>query len=253
MEMRYLQSRLRRAVDDYGMINSGDRIAVGLSGGKDSMTLLAGLAGLKKYYGSRFELIALTLDMGFSQDEDFTLQREFCERHGVNLTVKKTEIGPIIFDVRKEQNPCALCAKMRRGALANLAIELDCNKIALGHHMDDAIETMMLSLFYEGRINCFSPVTYLSNTKITTIRPLIYVEEADIRAFVKKHDVPVYQNPCCANGTTKRQYIKELLLKLEDDMPGLRSRVFGAIQRAEINGWQVESKGRKQPSVDVEE
>lgn len=246
MEMRYLQSRLRRAVDDYNMIAEGDRIAVGLSGGKDSMTLVAGLAGLRRYYDKPFELIALTLDLGFAEGGDFSAQEAFCKELGVPMLLKKTEIGPIIFDVRKEQNPCALCAKMRRGALANFAIEQGCNKIALGHHMDDAIETLMLSLFYEGRISCFSPVTYLSNTKLTTIRPLIYLEEKDIRAFVKKNAVPVYSNPCCANGATKRQYVKELLRGLEEDMPGLRDRMFGALQRSEIDGWMPSSKGRKQ-------
>ncbi|HWQ51899.1 MAG TPA: ATP-binding protein [Terriglobales bacterium] len=246
MEMRYLQSRLRRAVDDYNMIAPGDRVAVGLSGGKDSMTLVAGLAGLRKYYDKPFELIALNLDPGFAGEDDFSAQAAFCESYGVPLHIKKTEIGPIIFDIRKEQNPCSLCAKMRRGALANFATLHGCNKIALGHHMDDAIETLMLSLFFEGRISCFSPVTYLSNTKLTTIRPLIYLEEKDTKAFVKKNAVPVYMNPCCANGKTKRQYVKELLRTLEEDMPGLRERMFGALQRSEIDGWLPASKGRKQ-------
>ncbi len=245
MDDRFLQSRIRRAVDDYDMIREGDKVAVGLSGGKDSMTLLAGLAGLRRYYSKKFELIALTLDMGFEDGGDFELQREFCDKHNVPLIVKKTEIGPIIFDVRKETNPCALCAKMRRGALANLAIEHGCKKVALGHHMDDAVETLMLSLFYEGRLSCFSPVTYLSNTDITTIRPLIYLEEHNIKSYVKKQDVPIYFNPCCANGATKRQYMKELIIKLSEDMPGVKDRIYGAIQRAELSGWHVASKGRK--------
>ncbi len=243
--LRQLQSLMRRAIADYDMISPGDSIAVGLSGGKDSLTLLAGLAALRRYYPHPFTLRALTLDLGFDPAADFSGLAAFCEALSVPFTLKSTEIGRIVFDIREEKNPCSLCAKMRRGALNDLAKELGCNKLALGHHFDDAVETLFLNLFYEGRLGCFSPVTYLSRADLTVIRPMIYVEERQIRALVRRESYPVYHNPCCADGATKRQEVKELLRRLERDNPGLRERAMGALQRAGLDGWREPLVGRK--------
>ena len=243
--MRQLQSLMRRAIADYEMIAPGDRIAVGLSGGKDSLALLDGLAALRRYYPVPFSLCAITLDLGFEKEADFSAVEAFCAARGVPFVLRRTQIAEIVFDVRKEKNPCSLCAKMRRGALHELAVQQGCNKLALGHHFDDAVETLFLNLFYEGRLGCFSPVTWLSRAQLTTIRPMIYVEERDIRALVKREGYPVYHNPCCADGSTKRQEIKELLERLERENPGLRLRAMGALQRAGLDGWHEPQLGRQ--------
>lgn len=202
--IRRILSYARRAVDDYGMINEGDRVAVGVSGGKDSLALLCSLANLKKFYPVQFEIEAITLDPGFylagmgnAEDirNDYEKIAELCRQLNVNFTLVDTEIAKIIFDVRKEKNPCSLCARMRRGALHDTAKSLGCNKIALGHHFDDAVETFMMNLFNEGRVGCFSPVTYLDRKDITLIRPLVYVPEKDIRYFVNHSDLPVSHSP----------------------------------------------------------
>jgi tRNA(Ile)-lysidine synthase TilS/MesJ len=225
-------------VDDYEMIHEGDKIAVGISAGKDSLTLLHALAGLRRFYPKRFELVAITVDMGF-EGMDFTPIPELCERLDVPYIIAKTEISRIIFDVRKEKNPCSLCAKMRRGALHNAAKEAGCNVVALGHHFDDVVETFMLNLLYEGRIGCFQPVTYLSRKDITVIRPMIYMPEKDIRYFANRVSLPVVKSTCPADGNTERESMKQLLHTLERENKGLRYRIFGALQRGNIDGFKA--------------
>lgn len=219
------------------MIQPGDRIAVGVSGGKDSLTLLCALAALRRFYPNPFEVEAITLDMGFPGC-DFSGIDALCRQLEVPYTVITTDIAPVIFDIRKESNPCSLCAKMRRGALHDGALQKNCKKVALGHHFDDTVETFFLSLFFEGRINCFSPVTYLDRKGITLIRPMLYLKESEIIHLKEKYQLPVVHNPCPADGYTKRQYIKETLRQLEHENPGLRDRLFGAVQRSQLPGWQ---------------
>jgi len=238
--MKRILSYVRRAIEDYNMIEEGDRIAIGVSGGKDSLTLLCALKELQRFYPKKFELEAITLDMGF-KDADFSKVQKMCEKIGVNYTVKPTNIAEIVFDIRKEKNPCSLCAKLRQGALHNAALELGCRKVALAHHFDDVLETFFLSLFFEGRINCFSPVTYLDKKDIYLIRPMIYTPEKDIKGLVKRMNFPVVFNPCPANGHTKRQYMKDLIRQLNKENKGLKKRIFGAIQRSEIDGWNIPS------------
>ena len=238
MDTRRLLSYVRRAVDDYEMITEGDRICVGISGGKDSLALLAGLANLRYFYPKKFELVALTVDMGFD-GVDFSEIDALCRALNVPYHVKKTEIAQIIFDIRKEKNPCSLCAKMRRGVLHSTAKELGCNKIAFGHHFDDVVETFMLNLFHEGRIGCFQPVTYLSRADITLIRPLIYMPEKDVRYFASRENLPVVKSPCPADGHTEREEMKKMLDTLERQHKGLRHRIFGAICRGEIDGFKL--------------
>lgn len=246
-------SYVRRAVDDYEMIREGDRIAVGVSAGKDSLTLLCALAELRRFYPKKFELIAVTVDMGF-EGADFSAIEALCRELDVPYHIIPTQISKIIFDVRKEKNPCSLCAKMRRGALYRGAKELGCTSVALGHHFDDVVETFMLNLFYEGRIGCFQPITYLSNTDIYMIRPMIYMPEKDVRYFSCKVSLPVMKSPCPADGNTEREEMKQLLAKLERENKGLRYRIFGAIQRGEIDGFKMMGKmqGMKQYENDDE-
>lgn len=245
---RRMLSYARRAVDDYNMIQEGDRIAIGVSGGKDSVALLCAMANLKKFYPKKFELEAITMDPGFYKagygDEkqsriQFKKLEELCEQLEVNFSLFDTDIARIIFEVRKEKSPCSLCARMRRGALHDYAKSLKCNKIALGHHFDDAVETFMMNLFNEGRIGCFSPVTYLDRKDITLIRPLVYAPEKDIRYFIKNSDLPIISSPCPADKNTDRESIKKLLNDLEKNNKGLKYRIFGAMQRSEIDGYHL--------------
>ena len=230
-------SYTRRAVDDYEMIREGDKVAVGVSAGKDSLALLCALADLRRFYPKKFELCAITVDMGF-EGADFSAVRALCEELDVPYTVVPTQISKIIFDVRKEKNPCSLCAKMRRGALHTAAKELGCNTVALGHHFDDVVETFMLNLFFEGRLGCFQPVTYLSRMDLRLIRPMIYMPEKDVRYFAKSANLPVMKSPCPADGNTQREDMKQLLAKLDRENKGLRYRIFGAIQKGEIDGFK---------------
>lgn len=236
MKIQHLLSYVRRAVDDYHMIEEGDRIAVGISAGKDSLALLLALRHLQYFYPNKFELEAVTISLGFD-NFDLTEVIAFCEKLGVHYTVEETEIAKIIFDERKESNPCSLCAKMRKGALNDVAKSLGCNKIALGHNQDDINETLLMSLFYEGRIHTMSPVTYLDRMDLTMIRPLIYVPEKEIKYFAKKEALPVVKSPCPADGNTKRETTKNLIYNLEKDIPRLSSRLFGAIERSPLEGW----------------
>ena len=241
--MQHLMGLVRRCADDYNMIEAGDRIAVGVSGGKDSLALLALLAGLQKYYPKPFTLEAITIDMGMGMD--FTPVAQYCESLGVPYTCVKTEIGPIIFDFRKEKNPCSMCSKMRRGALHDTLKEKGFNKVALGHHYDDAVETFLLSLFYEGRISCFEPVTWLSRTELTQIRPMLYVGEKAVENFAKRMDLPVVENRCPADKSTKRQEVKDLLTVLQKQYPDLKTKIFGAMQRFPLPQWGVEERPKR--------
>ena len=235
--MRRITSCVRKAIEDYDMIQEGDRVGVGISGGKDSLVLLGALAGLSRYYPKKFTVIGLTLDMGYNAD--YSRIKEYCAGFGVEHVVKKTNIKEIIFDDRKETNPCSLCAKMRRGALNDFAIENGCRRVALGHHNDDVLETFFLSLLYEGRINCFSPVTYLDRTDIYQIRPLIYAREGDIKGVVRRNNIPVMHNPCPADGNTKREEIKNLIARIDKETnPGFKRRLFTAIKNSKIDGWK---------------
>ena len=248
--LKRILSYVRRGVDDYEMIKEGDKIAVGVSAGKDSLALLCAMVALRRFYPKKFELCAITVDMGF-EDFDLTPIRKMCEELEVEYHVVPTQIAKIIFDIRKEKNPCSLCAKMRRGALYNYAKEIGCTSVALGHHFDDVVETFMLNLFYEGRLGCFQPVTYLSNTDIYLIRPMIYMPEKDVRYFASKNELPVIKSPCAADGNTEREEMKKLLHGLEMGNKGLRYRIFGAIQRGEIDGFR--EMGRMQGMKDYED
>ena len=252
--IKRILSYVRRGVDDYQMIEDGDKIAVGVSAGKDSLTLLCALAELRRFYPKKFELSAITVDMGF-EGSDFSSIKKLCAELDVPYHIIPTQISTVIFDVRKEKNPCSLCAKMRRGALYGAARELGFNKVALGHHFDDVVETFMLNLFFGGRLGCFQPVTYLSNTEITLIRPMLYMPEKDVRYFASKANLPVVKSPCPADGNTEREEMKKLLATLEKENKGLRYRIFGAIQRGGIDGFKEISKmqGLKAYADDCEE
>ena len=242
--MQMILSYLRRCVEDYDMIQSGDKIAVGVSGGKDSLVLLYAMAKLREFYPAPFELHAITVHPG-APEMDFTRVVELCKDLDVPYHMVRTEIFPIIFEYRKEKNPCSMCAKMRRGAMHNALRELGIGKVALGHHKDDAVETFFLSLFYEGRLSCFQPVTYLDRTGITQIRPLLYCGEGMIRGAAGRHNLPVVHNPCPADGNTRRQEVKELVASLGKDYPKLKDYVFGAMQRLPLPEWGPTDGGRR--------
>jgi len=236
MKLQQVLSYVRKAIDDYNMIEEGDKIAVGISGGKDSLTLLHALCALKRFYPKEFQIHAVTVDLGF---DNLNLDRikELCQELSVEYTIVTTDIAHIIFEERKESNPCALCAKMRKGALNTAIKEVGCNKVAYAHHKDDVVETMMMSLVYEGRFHTFAPVTYLDRTDLTVIRPLMYMNEADVIGFVNKYNVPVVKSPCPADGYTKREYIKNLLQQLNKENPGVKERMFTAVRRGGMKGW----------------
>lgn len=236
MKLQQLLSFTRKAVDEYQMIQEGDHIAVGISGGKDSLTLLYALHGLKRFYPNKFELSAITVDLGY---EEFDLDpvHELCQELGVPYKVVKTDIAHILFEERKESNPCSLCAKMRKGALNDAVKEMGCNKVAYAHHKDDIIETMLLSLIFEGRFHSFSPKTYLDRMDLIVIRPIMFVDEADVIGFKNKYNLPVVKSKCPVDGYTKRQYAKELVRQLNTEHPGAKNRMFTAILNGDIEGW----------------
>lgn len=239
--MEKILSLVRRCVEDYDMIQAGDRVAVGVSGGKDSLVTLAALQRLSAFYPKPFTVEAFTLDMGAAdgrESADFTPLADYCASIGVPFHLIHSEISHIIFDLRRESNPCSMCAKMRRGALHNAILEAGITKIALGHHFDDAVETFFLSLFYEGRLSCFQPVTELTRTGITQIRPLLYCGEGMVRGVARRLELPIVKNPCPADGFTKRQEVKELVADLSHRYPGLKDRVFGAMQRLPLPAWE---------------
>ena len=240
MKLQQLLSFTRRGVDDFDMIDEGDVIAIGISGGKDSLTLLYALHGLKRFYPKKFELKAITVDLGLGIQKLDEIT-ELCKSMDIEYHIVKTEIGDIIFNDRKESNPCSLCAKMRKGALNDAIKACGCNKVAYAHHKDDVVETMLLSLIFEGRFHTFAPVTYLDRMDVTVIRPMLYMNEADVIGFINKYEVPVVKSPCPADGHTKREYAGDLLKQLNVDHPGVKERMFTAICRSNINGWHTDT------------
>ncbi|MFV9567744.1 ATP-binding protein [Thermoanaerobacter mathranii] len=228
--MQKILGRIRRAVQDFNMIEEGDIIAVGVSGGKDSVTLLYGLHLLKNFYPKKFEVMGLMLTLGYDNFDPKPVEN-FCREKEIPFFIKETEIKKIVFDYRKEENPCSLCANLRRGALNNFAKEKGCNKVALAHHYDDLIDTFIMNLFYNGRLHTFEPVSFLDRSKITVIRPMIYVKEKDIRSEVKKNNLPVVKNPCPVEGHTTRHYIRSLIIDLKKEIPEIDKRIFTAIKK----------------------
>ncbi len=241
--MNKLTGVIRRCIDDYAMINEGDRIAVGVSGGKDSLALLCALANLKSFYPNKFELEAVTLSVGF-EGMDFSPVRKLCESLGVHYTLIETDFKRLIFDERQEKNPCSLCTKMRKGAINDVLNERGLNKLALGHHYDDAVETFLMSLFYEGRIYCFQPVTFLDHSGVTQIRPMLYVRETMIESVAKRFNLPVVKSTCPMDKNSSREDVKQLINRLSKDYPDLRNRIFGSMQRLPLKGWEPASKRR---------
>ena len=248
--MQKLMGLVRRCVDDYNMISEGDRIAVGVSGGKDSLVLLVLLAGLRKYFNKSFTLEAITIDMGLGMD--YSEIDKLCRDLEVPYTIVKTEIAPIIFEHRKEKNPCSMCSKMRRGALNQALLDKGFNKLALGHHYDDAVETFMMNLLFEGRIGCFQPVTNLDRTGIIQIRPMLYIHERTVDNFAVRQNLPILENRCPVDKQTKREEVKKLVFDLSSAYPDLKERIFGAMQRYPLPEW--EPQGRyKRPKVKADE
>ena len=246
--MQKLSSIMRAAVDKYNMIEEGDRIAVGVSGGKDSVALLAGLAHLRRYYPKKFELVALTADPCFNNvQSDFSEIEKLCKELDVEYIIRRTELYKVVFEVKKSQSPCSLCAKMRRGILHDMAKAAGCNKLALGHHSDDAAETFIMNLFCAGNIGCFRPVTYLSNKDLWMIRPMILADESKITALVSNKNLPVVKSTCPMDKNTEREKSKKLIRNLSKDYPDLKTKILGAIERGNISGWSPVSHGRAIP------
>ncbi len=241
--MQKLMGLVRRCVDDYRMIEPGDRIAVGVSGGKDSLALLVLLAGLREYFDKPYELEAVTIDMG--RGMDYSAVEELCKEWNIPYTIVKTQIGSIIFDYRKEKNPCSMCAKMRRGALNQAILDRGFNKLALGHHFDDAVETFLMSLLFEGRISCFQPVTNLDRTGVIQIRPMLYLHEKTVDNFAKRMELPVLENRCPVDKHTKREEVKALIFSLSQTYPDLKERIFGAMQRYPLPEWEPHGRYRR--------
>lgn len=234
--MQRILGLMQKCIERFDLIKDGDKIAVGISGGKDSTLLIAALKAYQKFAKFKFDLVGINIDLGWQLDEnELKLQKEFFDKYGIEFIQEKTEIGPLIFDIRKESNPCSLCSKMRRGALNTMAIKHGCNKIALGHHSDDVIETFFLSMLYEGRLSTFSPITYMSRSDITLIRPFLYVSEKDIKLAAKKLNIPIVHNPCPADKHTKREEIKQLITKLDIEFEDSKKRITRAIYHPERN------------------
>ncbi len=236
MDKQKLYSYVRRACQDYHMLSSGDKVAVGLSGGKDSLTLLQALAGMRKFYPETYELVAITVDLGY-EGFDLSPLISLCEALDVPYYVVKTQIGEIVKVHESEGSYCSLCAKLRKGALNQKALELGCNKIAYAHHMDDMIETMFMSLIYEGQFYVFPPVTPMEDSGLTVIRPLMYVPEAHVIGFMNKYPMTTIKNPCPYDGHTKREYVKNLVRQLNQENPGVKKKFFHAIINGHIYDW----------------
>ncbi len=240
--MQQMMGLVRRCIDDYQMISAGDRIAVGVSGGKDSLTLLRLLVALRDYYPAPFDLTAVYVDLGFGMD--CSPVEDLCKSLNVPFCRVETEIAKIIFDYRKEKNPCSMCSKMRRGALNQALLDEGFTKVALGHHYDDAVETFLMSLIFEGRLSCFQPVTYLDRTGVTQIRPMLYLTESMVVRFAREQNLPIVQNRCPADKNTKREEIKALIAQLRQNYPDIKERIFGAMQRLPLPEWGVTEHGR---------
>lgn len=249
--MQRLSGLMRKAIQDYEMLAPGDRVLVGVSGGKDSVALTVGLALLREYLGVPFEVLAVTLDPQFNhQPVDYSPLAGLFARYQIPYEVRRTEIGPVVFEYRQEKNPCALCAKLRRGALHTAAQELGCNKVALGHHLDDAVETFYMNLWREGRIGCFSPVTYLSRRQLTLIRPMLLATEAEVRRAVRDEGLPVVKSRCPADGATVREQTKEFVADMCRSDPAFRQKTLHALQESGIDGWAPIHTGRAEKKAE---
>lgn len=245
--MQKMLGYMRKAIQEFDLIQNGDRIAVGVSGGKDSLVLLKGLVMLKRFIEINYEVVAITLDPGFNGVwGDYSSVQTMCDELGIEYILKRTQIGEIVFDIRHEPNPCSLCARMRRGALHDATVEAGCNKVALGHHYNDAVETFMMNLFNEGRVGCFSPISYLSRKGIYIIRPMVFAPEKEIRKAANKNDLQIVKSKCPADGHTSRQRTKEFLAEREREDNGFTDRIFGAMRRSGVDGWAF--KDKNQPS-----
>ena len=234
--MQRILSYMRKAIEEYNMIEEGDKIAVCLSGGKDSITMLHGFKALQRFYPKKFEIIAISINPGFDFF-DTSLLQSICDNLEIPLFIEESHIKEIVFDIRKEKNPCSLCANLRRGIINTIAIREGCNKIALGHNKDDVLETFMLNLLYTGNINTFAPVSYMDRTKITLIRPLIYAKEKDTKRFIKQNSISTMPKACPMDGTSKREDMKKLIYNIRKDIPKVEANVFGAITR-NVDGWK---------------
>ena len=236
--MQQIMSQIRAAVDSYQLIQSGDRIAVGISGGKDSLVLLCALANMRKFLPMKYDLVAITVDPSFDNIQtDFRQVEVLCRRIQIKYEIRRSQLGNIIFEQRKESNPCSLCARMRRGILHDMSKKHNCNKLALGHHFDDAVQTFFMNLFYGGKIGCFSPMSYLSRKDLYLIRPMVFCEESKVESAAQRYHLPVVKSECPVDGHTCRQSTQELIKDLEKRFPDLRRKVMGALQRAGIDGW----------------
>ena len=235
--MQKILGYLRKAIEHYNMIEEGDKIAIALSGGKDSITLLKGLKALQRFYPKHFELVAISVNPGF-EFFDSSLLEKICNETGVEYIEAKSDIKEIVFDIRKEKNPCSLCANLRRGILNSTAIEHGCNKLALGHNEDDVLETFFLNMLFAGNLSTFAPVSYMDRSKMTVIRPLIYASEKEIKKFIKRSNITVMNKNCPMDGVSKRKFMKDLIYKLSIEIPNVRANLMGAIKRANINGWK---------------
>ena len=242
--MQKILSYMRKAIDDYNMIEDGDKVAIGVSGGKDSLTLLTALNDLRRFYPKKFDILAITIDPGVENFHTDEIE-EYCKKLNVPYIVYKSDLAKVVFDIRNEKNPCSLCANMRRGMLNSIAVENGCTKIALGHHSDDVMETLLMSMFLNGKIHTFAPVTYLSRSDVKTIRPFIYVLEKEIKAVARELNLPVMDKWCKKDGYTKREYTKDLIKTLRNDIPGIKDNLMGAIRRSNIDGWKIENKDKK--------
>ena len=238
--MQKILSHLRKAVEEYNMIEEGDKIAIALSGGKDSITLLAGLKAMQRFYPKKYDIIAISVNPGF---EFFNTEilKKVCKKYNIPLFIEESYIKEIVFDIRNEKNPCSLCANLRRGILNTAAIREGCNKIALGHNEDDVLETFLLNLFYTGSIHTFAPVSYMDRSKMTLIRPLIYTSEKETRRFIKQNNLELMPKTCPMDGYSKREDMKNLIKNMQIDIPHVRANLFGAIKRNNIKGWQKET------------
>lgn len=239
--MQKILGYMRKAIEDYNMIDDGDKIAIGLSGGKDSISMLMGFKALQRFYPKKFDIIAVSVNPGFEYF-DSDLLKKTCEDLEVPFFEEVSHIKEIVFDIRNEKNPCSLCANLRRGILNSVAIREGCNKIALGHNEDDVLETFLLNLFYTGSISTFAPISYMDRSKIALIRPLIYAPEKEIRNFIKRNNITIMKKSCPMDGVSKREAMKEMIKDLKVDIPHIRANLYGAIKRSNIKGWEKEAK-----------
>lgn len=236
--MKKIIGKVRKALDEYSMINDNDKIAIALSGGKDSVALLVALCEIKKYYSKKFDVIAITLDPCFNNKKtDFSSISELCEKLNVKHIIKQTNLWEIIFEIRREKSPCSLCSKMRKGILHTLCVEHNCQRIALGHHQDDAIETFFMNLFNNGKLECFSPLSYLSRRNLFMIRPLILCSEKEVKNFVFNNNLPVCKSDCPMDGHTERENFKSLTNLMESKYPNLRKNLMNSLKKSHLNNW----------------